>query len=301
MDKLLYVDVVKKNLDNIILQKKVIIIKKDLSTRINQLLNKLLKNEYNKNLNKIKTRILNTKETIDDIIYSILYIDSLIKSTKYHIKNKNYIWTSHQLINIIEKFNYKSDVKIVDIGGGEGNILNYIGKFNQITNNNLYVVEQQKEWAEKYKYSNNINYIFWDNNYINIEADSIDIILIMVSLHHMIDKTIDNLMLNIKRILKKNGLIIIKEHNCITSEDKILINWEHHLYHILMSKNLNEDNLKKYLDQSIFNYKSIDEYNNIFSKYNFQSVMNLNRSFNLSMHDDITNSTNLYWALYQYI
>lgn len=301
MDKLLYVDVVKKNLDNIILQKKVIIIKKDLSTRINLLLNKLLKNEYNKNLNKIKTKILNTNETIDDIIYSILYIDSLIKSTKYHIKNKNYIWTSHQLINIIAKFNYKSDVKIVDIGGGEGNILNYIGKLNQITNNNLYVVEQQKEWAEKYKYSNNINYIFWDNNYINIESNSIDIILIMVSLHHMIDKTIDNLMLNIKRILKKNGLIIIKEHNCITSEDKILINWEHHLYHILMSKNLNEDNLKKYLDQSIFNYKSIEEYNNIFSKYNFKSVMNLNRSFNLSLHDDITNSTNLYWALYQYI
>ena len=298
MDKLSYVDVVKKNL-NIIIQKKVINIKKNLSTRINQLLNKLLKSEYNKNLNKIKNQIINTKDSIDDIIYSILNIDDLIKPTKIYINNRKHLWISNQLINIISKFNYTSDIKIVDIGGGEGNIINYISKSNNIPNTNLYVVEQQNDWAEKYKYSNNINYLFWDNIYINIESNSIDIILIMVSLHHMTDETIDNLMLNINRILKKDGLIIIKEHNCITTDDRIIINWEHHLYHILMSKNLNEENVKQYLNQSIFNYKSMKEYNNLFAKYNFQNIMNLNRSFESYTYDDITNSTNLYWALYR--
>ena len=301
MDKLLYVDVVKKNLDTIIIQKKVINTKRKLSTRINQLLNKLFKSEYNTNLSKIKYQIINTKETIDDLIYSILYIDNLIKPSNKFISNKNNIWISNQLINILTKFNYTSDINIVDIGGGEGNIIKYISKIYNIPNKNLYIVEQQNDWSEKYNYNNinDINYIFWDNNYINIESNTVDIILIMVSLHHMLDTTIDNLMQNINRILKHNGLVIIKEHNCITTDDKFIINWEHHLYHILMSKDLNEENTKQYINHSIFNYKSMEEYNNIFTKYNFNNIMNLNRSFNQSTLEDITNSTNLYWALYR--
>jgi ubiquinone/menaquinone biosynthesis C-methylase UbiE len=300
MNKLLYVDVVKKNLDTKIIQKKVINTTRDLSTRITQLLNKLFKCKYNKNLNKIKNQIINTKETIDDLIYSILYIDNLIKPLKTYISNKNNIWISNQLINILTKYNYTSDINIVDIGGGEGNIIKYISKFYNIPNKNLYIVEQQNDWSEKYDYNfiNEINYIFWDNIYINIESNSVDIILIMVSLHHMLDTTIDNLMQNINRILKHNGLVIIKEHDCISSEDKIIINWEHHLYHILMSKDLNEENIQKYINHSIFNYKSMKEYNNIFTKYNFNNILYLNRSFNQSIYEDITNSTNLYWALY---
>ena len=301
MDKLLYVDVVKKNLDTIIIQKKVINTKRKLSTRINQLLNKLFKSEYNTNLSKIKYQIINTKETIDDLIYFILYINNLIKPSNKFISNKNNIWISNQLINILTKFNYTSDINIVDIGGGEGNIIKYISKIYNIPNKNLYIVEQQNDWSEKYNYNNinDINYIFWDNNYINIESNTVDIILIMVSLHHMLDTTIDNLMQNINRILKHNGLVIIKEHNCITTDDKFIINWEHHLYHILMSKDLNEENTKQYINHSIFNYKSMEEYNNIFTKYNFNNIMNLNRSFNQSTLEDITNSTNLYWALYR--
>lgn len=304
MDKLLYVDVVKKNLNNIVIEKKIINIKKTLPIRINQLLNKLLKNEYNKHLNKIKNLILSTDNNLaenNSLIQVILSIDKLIIENKTYTSNKNHYWISGQLIKVLQNFNYTSDIKIVDIGGGEGNILNYFNKLYDVPLGNLYIVEQVEDWSEKYVYQNNMNYIFWDNLYINIESDSIDIILIMVSLHHMNDTTIDNLMLNIQRILKKGGIIIIKEHNCKNTDDRIVINWEHHLYHLLMSKNINEENIKEYLDRSITNYKSMEEYTNIFRKYNFKHIISLNRSFNQYTNEEISNSTNLYWAIYKKI
>ena len=298
MDKTLYVDVVKKNLNKQLIEKKHIIIKNNLSNRINILLEKLLKDEYTKNITKIKNIILHTTDSVEDIVESILNISNIITNTKYHT-NKNHNWISNKLIEIFIKFNYNSDINIVDIGGGEGNILNFIGKSYNVSNNNLYIVEQQLDWAEKYQFNNNLNYLFWDNLTINIKDNTIDIILIIVSLHHMTDQTINNLMLNIDRILKPNGLIIIKEHNCIHKDDIKIINWEHHLYHILASKNLNEDNIKKYLENFTNNYKSMEEYNNIFAKYNFKNILNLNRAFTKYTNTDHLNATNLYWALYK--
>jgi ubiquinone/menaquinone biosynthesis C-methylase UbiE len=299
MSKLSYADIVKIKLDNVITIKKIPNKKYNISTRINILLNKLLKNENNSTLIKIKNIIINS----DDIIYSILDINNILNKNKNKNKiyttNKNHLWISNKLVELLSKFNYQSNIKIADIGGGEGNLINFISKSYNIPSSNLYVIEQQNDWAEKYKYSNNINYLFWNNIDINIKSESIDIILIMVSLHHMLDCTIDNLMLNISRILKKDGLIIIKEHNCTNNEDKIIINWEHHLYHILMSDNLDEENIKNYLNNFINNYKSMEEYNQIFLKYNFKNILNLNRSFTKYINNEYSNSTNLYWALYK--
>ena len=302
MHKLLYVDVVKKNLNTKFIEKKQIIYKNNLSNRINRLLDKLLKEENSKNINKIKNIIIQTDNTMDELIISMINISKLITNTKY-IYNKNHNWISNKLIELFIKFNYTSNISIVDIGGGEGNILNYLNKSFNVSNNNLYIVEQKQDWAEKYTFNNNINYLFWDNINIDIKEDSIDIILIIVSLHHMNDETIENLMLNVNRILKTNGILIIKEHNCMTTEDIKIIDWEHHLYHILMSLkyDLNEESIEKYLRTFTNNYKSMEEYNNIFTKYNFKNILNLNRSFNMYTIDDKLNATNLYWALYQKI
>ena len=300
MHKLLYVEVVKKNLNINQIERKQIIYKNNLTSRINRLLDKLLKDENSNNINKIKNIIIHTDNSIDELIISIVSINKLITNTKYTY-NKNHIWISDKLIELLIRFNYTSNINIVDIGGGEGNILNYISRSFNIPSNNLFVVEQQQEWAEKYLFKKNINYLFWNNIDIDIKSDSIDIILIMVSLHHMTDNTINSLLLNINRILKSNGLIIIKEHNCKTMEDIKVIDWEHHLYHILMSprNDINEDTIRNYLLTFINNYKSIEEYNNIFAKYNFKNILNLNRSFEQYVSNDKYNATNLYWALYQ--
>ncbi len=108
-----------------------------------------------------------------------------------------------------------------------------------ISYNNLYCVENKSSWLEPYQFSNKINFVFWNNTCINIESNSIDVVIIMVMLHHINDETIAKVIENVKRLLKPNGILIIKEHHCNSLETKHLINWEHHLY-TLTRQNLTE-------------------------------------------------------------
>jgi 2-polyprenyl-3-methyl-5-hydroxy-6-metoxy-1,4-benzoquinol methylase len=231
--------------------------------------------------------------------------------------NKNHKWVSGQLINTIEHYflsnvdnfdnfndlNSLAELKIVDIGGGEGDIISLIGESLDIPNENIYCVESRSSWSESYKFNKKINYIFWDNSNIEIEPNSIDVIIIMVSIHHMDNQTIQNLMLNLNKLLKPNGLVIIKEHDSKNLTEKKIIDLEHHLYHIMMTPTdeINEKNLKSYLDNFTNNYMSMDQTEELFKQNGFKHIKTLDRMFNsFNSHNinDITNPTNLYWALY---
>lgn len=303
MNKLSYVEILKINIDKQPIQSQ---IKKKIKTisiddRINRLINKLIKT--NKNTNKrIKQSILNSinKTNLNE---TLIEVKTILNSNNIKLDNlnKNHYWVANKLIEVISKYNYTNTASIVDIGGGNGNILNYINKLLGIPKKNLYIIEQIEDWFETNNYIHDINYIFWNNKYINIESNTIDIIIIMVSLHHMSDITINNLLFNIDRILKPNGLIIIKEHNCKTTEDKFVIDWEHHLYHLLKSENISEQANNSYINKFTNNYKSIEEYNNIFAKFNYTNILNMNRLFMQYDPIDILNPTNLYWSIYKKI
>ena len=281
------------------------------SSSIKILLNKLLRYakktniNYNNVIKNINNIIVKTTNNSESIIKSIINIDQIITFsdiTKLHTlsKNTNHDWVSEKLTEIIKKYHYPNSIKIMDIGGGEGNILQQIGLLHNIPNNNLYCVEQQNDWSENYKYDNNLNYIFWDNEIINVEKKSIDIILIMVALHHMDDQTITNLMNNIKSLLKDDGIIIIKEHDNLNDTTKKIIDWEHHIYHILMTTEINEDNLKTYLNTFVNNYKSMNEIDKIFEINGFKIKEILDRKFTKFILHDHFNPTNLYWKIYEF-
>lgn len=270
------------------------------STKIKSLVYKLFKHEKNnKNytylIKQLNNLILQSKNNITTIlnINKLLIENNINKITE----NRFHEWISNNIIDLIKKYKFDNNIKILDIGGGEGNILNHISINYNIPFCNLYCLEQ-KEWCEKYQFKNKINYIFWDN--INIDINyNIDIVLIMVALHHMTDETINNLLLNIKRILKKDGLIIIKEHDCNNDNIKNIVDWEHHLYHIIMNNNIDEENINNYLNNSIINYKSYYQIDEIFQNYGFTNELKLDREFKKFIKFDDNNPTNLYWNIYK--
>ena len=67
----------------------------------------------------------------------------------------------------------------------------------------------------------------------------------------------------------------------------------------MTNTNLNEDSIRNYLQTFTNNYKSMEEYNNIFLRHNFINILNLNRSFSRYTTNEQSNATNLYWALYK--
>ena len=281
---------------------------------INTLVRKILKNNksdtsYPDIVKRIKSIISNTDDNVNNISDSILKINQIISQSKYKNLsdiNPNHSYVADNLSNILRSYNYTSDTTILDIGGGDGTVVKLIGEKLNIDSKNLYSLEEaDSTWIEKYQFTNDINYLFWNNIDIQIDNDTddkikFDIIICMVSLHHMNNQTINNLFLNINRLLKKDGLIILKEHDAISRDSMRIIDWEHHLYHIMKSPDdLDLDSVHDYLNGFINNYKSKLAFDELFESNGYDEIIELDRFFNKFVEYDSSNITRLYWKIYK--
>jgi ubiquinone/menaquinone biosynthesis C-methylase UbiE len=319
MDMLSYCDIVKKTLNNNIQNNFVgrikyinplIRLQTQYTNDVKLLLRKLFKNNHDnlKILKQILKVVISTKNNKENIIRSMIKINNIleINSVKKYVDDAKHEWIANNIYDLIQKYGINDNGHIVDIGGGEGNILSTFNKTYNISKNDLICVEQQNVWDEQYNYTKNtnyFNYIFWDNKIIDIPDKSVDICIIMVTMHHMTDNILQNLFINLNRVLKDNGIVIIKEHDCMSNHTANIINWEHHLYHILMSSNddLTYDKLSSYVDNFVGNYKSRTYYDNMFTKNGFIIVDELDRSFNEPIIKDLKNVTKLYWKIYRHV
>ena len=274
---------------------------KALITKFDILINKILKIPPDKK-KEISRMITNTRS------YSIkkfLNISNLFHSENAINFKPDRHFISYKISRYLLKNCFRKNMKIADIGGGNGDVIKIIGENLNLPRDNLYCVENNSNsWAESYPFSNgnHIQYIFWDNVTIpNITPQSLDVVLIMVTLHHMPNDIIQNLFNNLKQLAKPNSLLLLKEHDCKTSDDLYIINWEHHLYYIINSPLLNENNVMKYKETYVDNYKTKSYYDNLLYKNGYVDIIEFTRLFDKNLHSDKTNSTNLYWKVYKKI
>jgi ubiquinone/menaquinone biosynthesis C-methylase UbiE len=281
--------------------------KNDLHCKYKTLLFKILKhNRHNQHYEHISNEIVDIICQNSNLSSKLIKIDNLI--TKYNLNkfsgniNNHHLYIVSRLIDIFcsnkDLYNINSNSTILDIGGGNGDILNILGDNFNIVSNNLYCLEQSNDnWSESYSKTNNVTYITWDNHYLDLPDNSIDLIIIMVTIHHMSDETIYNLLKNIQRILKKDGYVIIKEHNMVNYNVKQLIDWEHHLYHLMSDHKNTNINIDKYIETFINNYKSKEDYDQLFDSIDLTGIQEYNRQ--LENKNDDNNVTNLYWKIYR--
>ncbi len=194
-----------------------------------------------------------------------------------------------------------SSLKIVDIGGGNGDVLNYLSKKTGAVKDQYICVETMTDWVEKYEFSHdNITYKFWNNISMDIEDHSVDVVLCMVSLHHMQNKggVLKNTLTEIARILKYGGMLMIKEHDCNNYETRKLIEAEHEMYHVLDTCHTKEPlDAVEYMRTTVENYKSKNEWRRIISEHGFVLVDSKNRFLDGKLNDR-KNITNLYWDIF---
>lgn len=273
---------------------------------MNEMLDVLIKKIF-KFLNKthhdeIKNIILNTN--LADVVQLPKSINSISDYViKYSVQQKE--GRQDYIVSKIIKFlkthnNLDENFKMLDIGGGNGNVLSAINQVIKGKKENFICLESDS-WVEEYKFSNkNITYKFWDNCYIDIPDNTCDVIMCMVSLHHMTDDIIDNILTEIHRILKPNGLLLIKEHN-MTSISYKLIEWEHHLYHILdCTYNNQKPNANEYLEKSVHNFHNYKYWEHLITdKCKMKLYYRANRFLDdIYNENDPKNPSNLYWDVY---
>ena len=274
--------------------------------KLDNLIHKILKFASNYDKSNIKSLINKTINNDNLLKTNLTQISEIIlkyfKVLQLKRDENRQDFIVSKMLSFIESFKpsiLSADLKAVDIGGGNGNVLSGINDALKGDKSQFICVES-KDWIEHYKYDNqNVTYVFWDNHKIDVLDESCDIVLCMVSLHHMSDDTLSNVLQELNRILKKGGVLMIKEHDCNSIQTNNMILWEHHLYHLLDCAYDNRPfDYDMYYDNSIYNFKSKRGWQVLMETHNFKYALSKNRFLDGEYTNDSKNASNLYWDIY---
>lgn len=255
--------------------------------------------------------IITTQKSINtamETIYPILY--NFIRKWKLTKSKDRQNFISSKILDYLKSIDMIStnsitnnsmignSITMIDIGGGNGNVLSSLNEHLKLDRSNFICLETKTDWMESYPFDNdNITYLFWENTCIDMSDQSVDIVICMCSLHHMSDMIVSNLLSEITRILKPNGKLLIKEHDCSNIRAQYFIEWEHHLYHMLDCAYNNKPFYYETYMKQINNFKSKEQWQRIMERNGLQLTNRLNRFLEIN-DSDTKNITNLYWDVY---
>ena len=276
-----------------------------MNNKLSELVNKIFKplafkdKKYIKELIEKSKNIKQTLQTISNIV-----TNEFIKMKCIRDEYRQDFIVS-KILNFIRTYSQNritEQTRFVDIGGGNGNVLQQMNSTLDLIEqkHNFICVETQTDWIETYDYNNkNISYIFWNNDSLQIEDNSVDYILCMVSLHHMTDETIETTFKEINRILKPGGMLFVKEHDS-NEYSKKFVELEHYLYHIMDSAyQYKIIDINTYFENSIDNFKSIQKWRELIETFGgLHWKKTTNRFLDGPFVNDNKNASNLYWEVY---
>jgi SAM-dependent methyltransferase len=107
-------------------------------------------------------------------------------------------------------FGRLDNIKVLDIGCGIG----MVDKYLKTELSELYGVDIEPGVIERAKQNNpEINYELYDGIRLPFENENFDICFAVNVMHHVPTSQWENFLIEAKRVLKKNGIIAIYEHN----------------------------------------------------------------------------------------
>jgi len=254
------------------------------STRIIELMD----TQYHKKLIKMILKIMSSVRVNTNEVMNILNEGKLQKHTDIIIINKlrnlvknpspiyntSYnIKKAHSKWNIFIKNNLKSTDspntasfkinRILDYGGNVGDFAKTYGDYLGLKKKDVYVVDVN-EWAsEKWSPRNDITWVHFDN-ISKIHNNSIDLITIQHTLHHIKSSYFSRLIDFFNRVLTDAGIIVLYEHNTHNDDMSTIVDLEHMIYDVSATK---KNTYVEFLDNNYMEYFTINQWKKIFSKY----------------------------------
>jgi SAM-dependent methyltransferase len=109
------------------------------------------------------------------------------------------------------------------------------------------------------------------NNYqpiseAEIHTDSLDLVTCHIGLHHCPHDLLDGYIKSIKRVLRKGGLFIMRDHDVKTEEMATFVSLVHTVFNLGLNVSWETDN------SEFKSFKSIDEWVKIISSYDFKDL-----------------------------
>jgi ubiquinone/menaquinone biosynthesis C-methylase UbiE len=234
------------------------------------------------------------KSSIDKIIESQLwqYPNAIIEFKQYCMKvGLNYKLLNIFYNNIVSKYNITNKlsnergvnrmksieryIKIdfpvscyLDIGCLDGGITESIGKYfrlNKLQTHGVDVKSYENAGENNY---DNITFTTYDGSKLPYTDDSFDLVTCLMVFHHIQECNITILIEEIYRILKPNGILILREHDAHTENDKKLLNLMHDFYDYVWLKKSDNDYIVCEENWDI-NYHTNDSLNYLFESIGF--------------------------------
>lgn len=146
-------------------------------------------------------------------------------STKPSYRDHHHAEALYRIIHWLCVGTRKMDIKrVLDIGCGNGNITSEIKKIMHL--DRIDCVEVEKTCSNPdVSYSYVDPAVGWKLPY---EDGTFDIVMMVMSLHHI--KNADPMLDEITRVMKPDGVLLLKEHDSWTAFDAMLIDIEHSIY-----------------------------------------------------------------------
>jgi ubiquinone/menaquinone biosynthesis C-methylase UbiE len=222
----------------------------------------IISNQTKINYNVVKN-IIHKNINNDQDIYNNLHnvFVSINKSSNKYDDSSYLTSRAQKASSIIQKL--CSDISfnnhtLLDIGCGDGSITK---ETKNLMNFNKAICVDVDNWLGNYSSKSNLEFIITDGKSINLPDNSIDVILLFHVLHHI--KDLDLMISEISRILKKNGIIVLKEHNCFNEMVRDTVDIYHALFEVVMKKEQNN----KFYDEYYAKYFTNDEICQMFDKH----------------------------------
>lgn len=161
--------------------------------------------------------------------------------------------------------NIKNKIKLLDIGAGDCSITIELGKLMGFKK----AIGLDIEQGIYDEYFDECNYQVYDGETIPFADNSFDMITCLMTLHHIekLDKVLDE----IHRVLKMDGVLLIREHDKNSDETEKLIEMQHILFYMLETKG-DMRKLEAYLKNPTGNYMSKKELFYKMKKKNFKNI-----------------------------
>lgn len=135
----------------------------------------------------------------------MLKLTSILNSPSIFLFFQKLIGAHRIKLLIIKNINFKPNTRVLDVGCGFGNLLEYLPK-----DINYLGVDMNKAYISyaKRKYGSRGRFICEDVSKLSLKKEKFDVIIISSLLHHLSDKEVEKLFKSLMPFLKQNTNVI---------------------------------------------------------------------------------------------
>lgn len=214
-------------------------IKKDFCKKISSLVKrKLTDNEiYDEMFDWVHN---NLKEKTRELL---LHDNNKYRSTNRAEKIQDLI---KRYLNTEHKPESPSDLNVLDIGCAEGAITVMVGKYMNLDPKQVHGCDIENITDDN-PYQNQFTFTHLSDPssyHLPYENDSYEVVLALMSLHHIPNKRA--MLTEIYRVLKPGGLLILREHHCISNGLSIVLDVIHGFYSMVWANPREMDSFDEY-------------------------------------------------------